>query len=610
MCGIMGYIGYREAQTILTNGLRKLEYRGYDSAGIAVSNGEKITVCKSKGRIDVLEKQVKQLDLQGSTGIGHTRWATHGRPSDENSHPHVDMSGMFSIVHNGIIENYLDIKQELIDKGVAFTSETDTEVIVHLLADLYDGDIVSTVRKVVQKIRGAYALGVMTEHEPDKLIAVRYASPLIVGVGIGENFIGSDIPAVLEYTRDVYILDDGDLAILTKNSVEVVDIHTNEPQNRELVRVEWNKEQAEKDGFQHYMLKEIYEQPRALRSTMAGHIDEEAMQVKFPSLQLTPKEIKGIDKIFIVACGTAYYAGLIGRYVIERMTQIPVDVDVASEFRYQRPLVTEKTLTIVVSQSGETADTLAALREAKRLGSKVLAITNVVGSTIAREADDVIATIAGPEIAVASTKAYTSQLMAFYLLGIYLAQEKQTVGEQERRLMIAALKQVPDQVEKVLENAEDLRLFADAIKHEKNVFFIGRGIDYAVSLEGSLKLKEISYIHSEAYAAGELKHGTLALIEEGTQVIALSTQEDLYEKMISNITEVKARGAKVLGITLSTNIEIHRSVDEVCFIPTTYPLFTPILSVIPLQLISYYTSLALGNDVDRPRNLAKSVTVE
>ncbi|RNB90445.1 glutamine--fructose-6-phosphate transaminase (isomerizing) [Brevibacillus fluminis] len=610
MCGIMGYIGFREAQTILTNGLRKLEYRGYDSAGIAVSNGDKITVCKAKGRIDVLEQQVSEVSLAGSAGIGHTRWATHGRPSDENSHPHVDETGKFSIVHNGIIENYLDIKQELIDKGVTFTSETDTEVIVHLLADLYDGDIVSTVRKVVGKIRGAFALGVMCEHEPDKLIAVRYASPLIIGVGQGENFIGSDIPAILEHTRDVYILDDGDLAILTKESVTVVDIHTNEPQARELVRVEWNKEQAEKEGFQHYMLKEIYEQPRALKSTMAGHLDEAAGKVTFPGLRLTAEELKEIDKIFIVACGTAYYAGLVGRYAIERLTQIPVDVDVASEFRYQRPLVTAKTLTIVVSQSGETADTLAALREAKRLGSKVLAITNVVGSTIAREADDVIATIAGPEIAVASTKAYTAQLMAFYLFGLYLAQEKQTIDPQEHATLIAALKNVPEQVEKVLENADDLRTFAEGIKDEKSVFFIGRGIDFAVSLEGSLKLKEISYIHSEAYAAGELKHGTLALIEEGTQVIALSTQAELHEKMISNITEVKARGAKVLGITPDSHIELHRTVDELCFIPTTAPLFTPILSVVPLQLIAYYTSLALGNDVDRPRNLAKSVTVE
>lgn len=610
MCGIMGYIGYRQAESILTNGLKKLEYRGYDSAGIAVCDGEKIAVCKSKGRIDVLLEQVKQVDLQGCVGIGHTRWATHGRPSDENSHPHLDESGMFSIVHNGIIENYLEIKQELVEKGVAFTSETDTEVIVHLLSTLYDGDIVSTVQQAAKKIRGAYALGVMTEHEPDKLIAIRFASPLIIGVGKGENFIGSDIPAVLEHTRDVYILDDGDLAILTKDSVTLLNIHTSEPQNRELVQIDWDKEQAEKEGYQHYMLKEIYEQPRALRNTMAGQIDEEKKRVTFPHLQLTPKAIKEIDKIFIVACGTAYHAGLIGRYVIQSLTKIPVDVDVASEFRYQRPLITEKTLTIVISQSGETADTLAAMREAKRLGSKVLAITNVVGSSIAREADDVITTIAGPEIAVASTKAYTSQLIAFYLFGIFLAQKKQTLDEHERIALIEALKQVPDQAEKVLAYANDIALFAESIKNEKSVFFIGRGIDYTVALEGSLKLKEISYIHSEAYAAGELKHGTLALIEEDTQVIALSTQADLYEKMVSNITEVKARGAKVLGITLDKNIELHRSVDEVCFIPTTHPMFTPILSVIPLQLISYYTSLALGNDVDRPRNLAKSVTVE
>lgn len=610
MCGIMGYVGYREAQPILINGLRKLEYRGYDSAGIAVCDGERISVCKAKGRIDVLKRQAEASRLQGSIGIGHTRWATHGRPSDENSHPHLDETGKFSIVHNGIIENYLELKQELIAKGVTFTSETDTEVIVHLLSQAYDGDLVSAVQKVARQIRGAFALGVMTEHEPDKLIAVRFASPLIVGVGKGENFIGSDIPAVLEHTRDVYVLEDGDMAVLTKDSVTVMDLDTKEVIDRRLVQIEWDREQAEKDGYDHYMLKEIHEQPRALRNTMVGRIDEEERKIVFPELKLSPEAVKEIEHIYIVACGTAYHAGLIGKYVIEGLANIPVEVDVASEFRYRRPLFQKNTLTIVVSQSGETADTLAALREAKRNGSKVLAITNVVGSSIARDADVVINTVAGPEIAVASTKAYTSQLLAFYLLGIYLAQEKQTLDEKRRAALVSALKQLPDQVEAILANAHDIRHFAESIKNENHLFFIGRGLDYAVSLEGSLKLKEISYIHSEAYAAGELKHGTLALIEEGTRVIALSTQADLYEKMVSNITEVKARGATVLGIALDSNMELHRSVDDVCLIPTTDPLFTPILSVIPLQLISYYTSVALGNDVDRPRNLAKSVTVE
>ncbi|WP_409177666.1 glutamine--fructose-6-phosphate transaminase (isomerizing) [Brevibacillus fortis] len=610
MCGIMGYIGNREAQPILINGLRKLEYRGYDSAGIAICDGATIGIRKAKGRIDVLESQTQKSGLQGSIGIGHTRWATHGRPSDENSHPHFDQSGKFSIVHNGIIENYLDLKQELIEKGVTFTSETDTEVIVHLLAQEYDNDLVAAVQKVAGKIRGAFALGVMTEHEPDKLIAVRMASPLIIGVGENENFIGSDIPAILEHTRDVYVLEDGDLAILTKDSVHVMRLDTTEPIERELVRIEWDKEQAEKDGFAHYMQKEIYEQPRALRNTMTGRIDASQQKVIFPNLQLSEASAKRVEKIYIVACGTAYHAGLIGKHVIERLAQIPVEVDVASEFRYRRPLFQPNTLTIAVSQSGETADTLAAMREAKRNGSAVLAITNVVGSSIARDADDVITTNAGPEIAVASTKAYTSQLIAFYLLGIYLAQAKGTLDAGTRASLLHQLTALPDQVEHILAHADEIRHFAESIKDEQHLFFIGRGLDHAVSMEGSLKLKEISYIHSEAYAAGELKHGTLALIEEGTRVIALATQDELHEKMISNITEVKARGAKVLGITLDGHVELHRSVDDVCLIPQTDALLTPVLGVIPLQLISYYTSVALGNDVDRPRNLAKSVTVE
>lgn len=610
MCGIMGYIGNKEAQPILINGLRKLEYRGYDSAGIAICDGATIGIRKAKGRIDVLESQTQKSGLQGSIGIGHTRWATHGRPSDENSHPHFDQSGKFSIVHNGIIENYLDLKQELIEKGVTFTSETDTEVIVHLLAQEYNDNLVAAVQKVAGKIRGAFALGVMTEHEPDKLIAVRMASPLIIGVGENENFIGSDIPAILEHTRDVYVLEDGDLAILTKDSVHLMRLDTTEPIERELVRIEWDKEQAEKDGFAHYMQKEIYEQPRALRNTMTGRIDATQQKVVFPNLQLSEASAKRVEKIYIVACGTAYHAGLIGKHVIERLAQIPVEVDVASEFRYRRPLFQPNTLTIAVSQSGETADTLAAMREAKRNGSAVLAITNVVGSSIARDADDVITTNAGPEIAVASTKAYTSQLIAFYLLGIYLAQAKGTLDADTRASLLHQLTGLPDQVEHILEHADEIRHFAESIKDEQHLFFIGRGLDHPVSMEGSLKLKEISYIHSEAYAAGELKHGTLALIEEGTRVIALATQDELHEKMISNITEVKARGAKVLGITLEGHVELHRSVDDVCLIPQTDALLTPVLGVIPLQLISYYTSVALGNDVDRPRNLAKSVTVE
>jgi len=610
MCGIMGYIGKREAQPILIDGLRKLEYRGYDSAGIAVSDGKKITIRKAKGRIDVLEGQVQQSRLHGSIGIGHTRWATHGRPSDANSHPHTDQSGRFAIVHNGIIENEQEIRQELIQEGVIFTSETDTEVIAHLLDKHDQGDLIQTVKQVATRLRGAFALAVMCEQEPDKLIAVRFASPLIIGVGKEEKFIGSDIPAILEHTRDVYVLEDGDMAVLTADSLELYDLATLHPIQREQVRITWDKEQAEKDGFDHYMLKEIHEQPRSLRQTMACRIDEAEQTVKLPELDLPAEAVNGIEKIYIVACGTAYHAGMIGKHIIEKLAQIPVEVDVASEFRYRNPLFNQQTLTIAVSQSGETADTLAALREAKRNGSRVLAITNVVGSSIAREADHVMTTKAGPEIAVASTKAYTSQLIAFYLLGIFFAQTKKSTDASECVSLVRGLMQLPDQVENILAYGEGIRQFATSIKEESQMFFLGRGLDYAVSLEGSLKLKEISYIHSEAYPAGELKHGTLALIEEGTRVIALSTQPQLHEKMVSNITEVKARGAVVLGVALEDNMELHRSVDEVCLIPATHPLLTPVLSVIPLQLIAYYTSVSLGNDVDRPRNLAKSVTVE
>jgi glutamine---fructose-6-phosphate transaminase (isomerizing) len=610
MCGIVGYIGDRDVQPILLGGLSKLEYRGYDSAGIAVYNGKQIHVQKSKGRLAVLEEVLCQSPLDGVMGIGHTRWATHGGPSNENSHPHTNESGEFAVVHNGIIENYLEIKEELMNKGIAFKSETDTEVIAHLIADLYDGDIISTLRKAVQRMRGAYALGVMTEHEPDKLVAVRLASPLIVGVGNGENFIGSDIPALLEHTRDIYILNDGEMAVLTKDNVSLMDVKTGAPIHRELYHVEWDLVQAEKEGFDHFMLKEIYEQPTAFRNTMVSRIDEANKKVVLDGLHLSAERIKEIQRITIVACGTAYHAGLVGKYVIEELARIPVEVDVASEFRYRRPIVDDKTLVIVVSQSGETADTLAALREGQRLGAKVLAITNVVGSSIARDADDVVATMAGPEIAVASTKAYSAQLIAFYLLGIYMAQVKETISESARVALIDALMQLPQQAEEVLKHAETIRQFSESIKDHKSLFFIGRGIDFAVSLEGSLKLKEISYIHSEAYAAGELKHGTLALIEEGVPVIALATQDELYEKMASNIVEVKARGAHTLGVALEGNKDLAKTVDETFYIPATLPLFTPALAVIPLQLMAYYTSLALGNDVDKPRNLAKSVTVE
>lgn len=610
MCGIVGYIGKRDSQDILIEGLKKLEYRGYDSAGIAVFTTNGLEIKKSKGRLAVLEEKLRDEPLQGSVGIGHTRWATHGKPSDVNSHPHTDNSAKFSVVHNGIVENYLDLKEELTAKGHRFVSETDTEVISHLVADEYDGNIVEAVQRAVKRMRGAFALGVLTEFEPERLVAVRFASPLVIGVGEGENFIGSDIPAILEHTRNVYILNDGEMAVLTRDGVELM---TTEGEfiSKEIYHVDWDLVTAEKAGFDHFMLKEIYEQPKAYRDTMLGRIADDGKSVNLTELTMTADYVKSIRKVHIVACGTAYHAGMVGKTVIESLARIPVETDVASEYRYRSPIITPDTLVIVVSQSGETADTLAALREAKRNGARVLAITNVVGSSVAREADDVLVTWAGPEIAVASTKAYTSQLIAFYLFGLHLTGILGTKDEATVAGIITALGELPEQVESILENAPVLKQVAESISHHKNLFFIGRGVDYAVAQEGSLKLKEISYIHSEAYAAGELKHGTLALIEEGIPVIALVTQEELYEKTLSNIKEVKARGAHVLGIAnAGSEVEVGKSVDELFAIPKTLPLLSPALSVIPLQLISYYASLALEHDVDKPRNLAKSVTVE
>ncbi|QQE74726.1 glutamine--fructose-6-phosphate transaminase (isomerizing) [Brevibacillus composti] len=610
MCGIVGYIGDKQAQEIIIGGLQKLEYRGYDSAGIAVLTQQGLLVDKAQGRLAVLEGKLAAQPLAGHAGIGHTRWATHGKPSDENAHPHTDASHKFAVVHNGIIENFMPIKEELISKGYTFVSETDTEVIAHLLADLYDGDIVSTARKAVQRMRGAYALGIMTEHEPDKLVAVRLASPLIVGVGEGESFIGSDIPALLEHTRDVYILNEGEMAVLTREGVQLMDAQTGEKIEREIFRVDWDLVQAEKGGYDSFMLKEIYEQPQAVRDTMGARIDQENKRVILPELKMSDAELAAYDRLYIVACGTSMHAGLVGKDVLEKWTRVPVEVAVASEFRYRDPIYTDKTLMIVISQSGETADTLAALREAKKSGVKVLAITNVVGSSVAREADEVIFTWAGPEVAVASTKAYTSQVIALYLFALYFAQVKGTLPADEIAATVDHLQELPAKIGAILENVEPIRQYAHTIQEATSLFFIGRGLDYAVSLEGSLKLKEISYIHSEAYAAGELKHGTLALIEENVPVVALATQSDLFEKMVSNIVEVKARGAHVLGFALEGDRELAKSVDEVIHIPATTPMLTPILTVIPLQLLSYYTSAARGLDVDKPRNLAKSVTVE
>lgn len=609
MCGIVGYIGDRPAQDVLIQGLSKLEYRGYDSAGIAVFDQEHLYVEKTVGRLSALQDHIKE-PIPGTIGVGHTRWATHGRPSDDNAHPHTDCTGRFVVVHNGIIENYLKLREELLAKGHTFQSETDTEVVAHLLEDLYDGDLFRTTICLLEKIEGAFALGIMAREEPDKLIAVRKASPLVIGLGHGENFIASDIPALLEYTRDTYVLNDGEMAVLTRDGVDVFDF-AGRPLKKEIFHVTWDAVSAEKGGYDHFMLKEIHEQPRAIRDTLTSRITEDGQRVILDEVTLTPEQLRAIDRIHILACGTSWHAGIVGKAVIEHLTRVPVDVEIASEYRYSHPIVDDKTLVIVISQSGETADTLAAMREAKQLGcARVLAITNVVGSTIAREADDVIITWAGPEISVASTKAYSTQLIALYLFACYFAQQRETEGAKEVPAILQALKNLPGQAEKVLQTAPAIEAFARAYAEKEDAFFIGRGLDYAVSLEGALKLKEISYIHAEAYAAGELKHGTLALIVEGVPVIALATQSHLYEKMISNIVEVKSRGAYVLALAWQGDTEIGKTVDQVITIPRTLPFLAPVLAVIPLQLLAYYASVARGNDVDKPRNLAKSVTVE
>lgn len=607
MCGIVGYIGKQAAIPILVNGLKKLEYRGYDSAGVAVLDPEKIVVSKSVGKLVALEEELGENHSSSAIGIGHTRWATHGRPSYLNAHPHGDCNQDFAVVHNGIIENYLELKDGLIEKGHNFVSETDTEVLAHLLEDYYEGDLEGAVRKVLATIRGSYAMVVLSRKDLGKLIAARKDSPMVVGLGDGEFFVASDIPAILSYTRKVYILDDGEMVVITEDEVKVSDFQGN-PRTKEVYDVKWDAVAAEKGGYEHFMLKEINEQPRALKDTMLGRLEEE--RVVLQEVDLTLEELAQINKVYIVACGTAWHAGLVGKTLIERWARLPVEVDIASEFRYRSPLVDEHTLVVVVSQSGETADTLAALREAKKRGARVVAVTNVVGSTVSREAHDVIFTWAGPEIAVASTKAYTTQLEGMVLLGLYLAQVKGTLSSEKVGEIITALKKIPEQAQEILDQAGIVKEVAESFVKVEDAFFIGRSLDWAVAMEGSLKLKEISYIHAEAYAAGELKHGTLALITEDTPVIALATQRDVYEKTISNVKEVKARDARVIGLTYKGNTSLAKSVDHVIYIPETMDELAPILTVIPLQLLSYYVSVARGCDVDKPRNLAKSVTVE
>ena len=609
MCGIVGYVGDRQAAEFLLDGLSKLEYRGYDSAGIAVYDNGSVRVEKSVGRLSALRDKIKGNVPVGNIGIGHTRWATHGRPSDVNAHPHVDCHNDFAIVHNGIIENYLSLKEELIEKGHVFKSETDTEVVVHLLEDVYQGDFVAAVREVLRRIEGSYALAFMSRKHPDMLVCTKQDNPLIIGLGEGENYIASDIPAIISRTRRTYIMGDGELAVIRKDGIEITD-RKGDPVSKKVFEVTWNAEAAEKGGYEHFMLKEIHEQPKAVRDTMSQRITSDKKSISFEELSWTPEYLNSFNKIYIVACGTAYHAGLVGKYYIEKMARVMVEVDVASEFRYRDPIVDDKTLLIVVSQSGETSDTLAALKESKRRGAKTLAITNVVGSSIAREADQVVYTWAGPEIAVASTKAYTTQLVLFFMLALYMTEIKGMIAPKRTAELVEHLQEIPSQISEILSDVDPIKTFAKQYGFNEDVFYIGRGLDYSVSLEGALKLKEISYIHAEAYAAGELKHGTLALIVEGVPVIALATQRNVYEKTLSNIKEVKARDAVVIGIAAEGDTELKKYVDHVMHVPASDEFIMPILSVIPLQLLAYYAAITRGCDVDKPRNLAKSVTVE
>ncbi|WP_296897530.1 glutamine--fructose-6-phosphate transaminase (isomerizing) [uncultured Megamonas sp.] len=609
MCGIVGYVGEKQAVNFLIDGLTKLEYRGYDSAGIAIFDGEKINVAKSVGRLAALKEKIKNHIPEGVIGIGHTRWATHGRPSDVNSHPHTDCSGKFAVVHNGIIENFMSLKEELMAKGHKFVSETDTEVVAHLLEDVYKGDFLQAVNEVLNKIEGSYSLAFMCQDHPDTLICTKKDNPLVIGLGEGENFIASDIPAIIAYTRRTYIMNDGEIAVVKKDSIWVTDRKGN-PITKKVFEVNWNAEAAEKGGYEHFMLKEIHEQPKAVRDTISPRINKENTQVVLDELKWTKEYVENFNKIYIVACGTAYHAGLVGKYYIEKLARIPVEIDIASEFRYRDPIIDEHTLTIVISQSGETSDTLAALKESKRLGAKTLAVTNVVGSSIAREADQVMYTWAGPEIAVASTKAYTTQLVAMFLFAMYISGLKGTLTAERTHELLTQLRLLPDEIGRTLEDVEPIKTFAKNYAFNDDVFYIGRSLDYNVALEGSLKLKEISYIHAEAYAAGELKHGTLALIESGVPVIAIATQKGVYEKTLSNIKEVKARDAVIIGIASEDDTELEKYVDHVIKVPSTDELLIPLLTVVPLQLLAYYAAITRGCDVDKPRNLAKSVTVE
>ncbi|MEH2948815.1 glutamine--fructose-6-phosphate transaminase (isomerizing) [Sporofaciens sp. JLR.KK001] len=608
MCGIVGYIGNQQAAPILLDGLAKLEYRGYDSAGIAVCNNGEIDMIKSKGRLKVLSELTHDgATLPGMMGIGHTRWATHGSPSDVNAHPHFNQDQSIVVVHNGIIENYLKLKKKLEKHGYQFVSETDTEIIAHLLDYYYQGNPLQAITKIMHRMEGSYALGIIFKDHPEELYAVRKDSPLIVGHTDGGSIIASDVPAVLRYTREVYFIENEEIVRMTEESMEFFSVDE-EPISKESVRIEWDVNAAEKGGYEHFMLKEMYEQPKAVMDTFSPRMKDNKIVIE--ELGMTDEEIRKIQKIMIVACGSASHVGYTSKYILEGLARIPVEVDMASEFRYRNPILNENTMVVVISQSGETADTLAALREAKEQGARVLGVVNVVGSSIAREADNVMYTWAGPEIAVATTKAYSAQLIAMYLLAMKFACVRGELGDVELSEMLGEMKALPAQIEMILNNREKIQRFANRYLAARDIFFIGRGIDHAISMEGSLKLKEISYIHSEAYAAGELKHGTISLVEEGTLVAAVLTQKDLYKKMISNMEEVRTRGAFVMAVTVEGNTEVEKAADYVIYIPETNRYFTNSLAIIPLQLFAYYIAVGRGCDVDKPRNLAKSVTVE
>ena len=612
MCGIVGFTGCHQAAPILLDGLSKLEYRGYDSAGIAVRDGEGETeVIKAKGRLKVLSEKTNDGEsVPGTCGIGHTRWATHGEPSENNAHPHVSDDGNVVAVHNGIIENYQELKDKLLRKGYAFYSETDTEVAVKLVDyyyKKYEGTPVDAINHAMVRIRGSYALAIMFKDYPEEIYVARKDSPMILGVSDGESYVASDVPAILKYTRNVYYIGNLEMARVRKGEITFYNLDGEEIQ-KQMKTIEWDAEAAEKAGFEHFMMKEIHEQPKAVQDTLSSVVKDG--QIDLSEIGLTDENIQDIDQIYIIACGSAYHVGMAAQYVFEDMVRVPVRVELASEFRYRNPILNPKALAIIISQSGETADSLAALRLCKENNIRTLGIVNVVGSSIAREADNVFYTLAGPEISVATTKAYSTQLIAAYVLGIQFAKVKGTISEEQYAAYIKELETLPDKIQRIIDDKERIQWFASKQANAKDVFFIGRGIDYAICLEGSLKMKEISYIHSEAYAAGELKHGTISLIEDGTLVIGVLTQPALYEKTVSNMVECRSRGAYLMGLTTFGNYNIEDTADFTVYMPKTDPHFATSLAVIPLQLLGYYVSVAKGLDVDKPRNLAKSVTVE